>query len=199
MKLLLPNENKDLREQENVRQIMRTQELEKAAKEARLKLADSQADFNTMLAQNRQKWALEEEEHQARIKQRNEELQRLEVQKLNMLVPFNILKEGVYADMSDAESFLSQLRIREENVEDLAERLQDKLDEVGSREQNFKQKELELNIREQGLENQSQSTVTGVKKLNADLADFLAFKNKTEQEIAVIQKIITIQEKHLER
>lgn len=198
MKLLLPNENKDLREQENVRQILRTQELEKAAREARLKLADSQADFNNTLALNRQKWALEEEEHRQRVNERKAEIDALEAKRMNAMIPIDIIKASAEEQLADAEHYAKSVREREEYAEDLAEKLQDKLDEVGQREQDVNQKTRELEIREIGIENQSQSTITGIKKLSADLAEFLAFKTKSETEIAVMQKTIEIQEKHLE-
>jgi hypothetical protein len=194
MRLLTPNENKDLREQENVRQIMRTQELETAAKKARLELANSQADFQSTLALNRQKWAEEEEEHRLRVNQRINEIDTLEVKKLNMLIPFDILKDGVYADMNDAQTFLTNLRKREEYAEDLTEKLQDRLDEVGGREQDLNHKELELKVREEGLENQSQSTMTGTKRLSDELIQFTALKTQQEKEILDRQNSVSLQE-----
>ena len=198
MKLLDPIVNKDLQGQEQARQILRTQELEKAAKEARLKLADSQADFNNTLALNRQKWAEEEEEHRQRVNERKTEIDVLEAKRMNAMIPVDILKASAEEQLADAENYAKSVREREEYAEDLTAKLQDKLDEVGQREQDVTQKAKELEIREIGIENQANSTVAGIKKLNADLQEFIAFKAQSEKEIALMEKIIDIQEKHLE-
>ena len=183
MKLLAPNENKDLREKEATLQILRTQELEKAAKEARLKLADSQADFQSTLALNRQKWAEEEDEHRQRVNERKAEIDALEAKRMNAMIPIDILKSSAEEQLKDAEDYAKSVREREEEAESLTELLQDKLDEVGQREQDVSHKEKELEIREVGIENQIQSTVSGVKKLSQDLAEFLAYKELTEKQL----------------
>lgn len=197
MKLLLPTENKDLREQENVRQILRTQELETAAKEARIKLADSQSDFNNTLALNRQKWALEEEEHLKRVNERKTEIDALEAKRMNAMMPIDILKASAEEQLIDAENYAKSVREREEYAEELTEKLQDRLDEVGQREQDVSRKTKELEIREIGIENQSQSTIAGIKKLSADLADFLALKTQQEKELRERSNSISLQEKEL--
>ena len=180
MQLLKPQENKDLKSAQDLRNIIRTQEILKAEQDARLKLANAEADFNNTLAKNRDKWAKEEETHSTRVREMNTEIENLELQKLNTLVPFNILKEGVYADMSDAEAYLKKLRDREEYNDDLTEKLQDKLDDVGAREQDLKQKTLEVSIREDGLQRQNQNTNIATEKLNNELMAFAAYKKENE-------------------
>ena len=180
MQLLKPQENKDLKSAQDLRNIIRTQEILKAEQDARLKLANAEADFNNTLAKNRDKWAKEEETHSTRVREMNTEIENLELQKLNTLVPFNILKEGVYADMSDAEAYLKKLRDREEYNDDLTEKLQDKLDDVGAREQDLKQKILEVSIREDGLQRQNQNTNIATEKLNNELMAFAAYKKENE-------------------
>ena len=180
MQLLKPQENKDLKSAQDLRNIIRTQEILKAEQDARLKLANAEADFNNTLAKNRDKWAKEEEIHATRVREMNTEIENLELQKLNTLVPFNILKEGVYADMSDAEAYLKKLRDREEYNDDLTEKLQDKLDDVGAREQDLKQKTLEVSIREDGLQRQNQNTNIATEKLNNELMIFAAYKKENE-------------------
>ena len=193
MKLLDPIVNKDLQGQEQARQILRTQELEKAAKEARLKLADSQADFNNTLALNRQKWAEEEEEHRQRVNERKTEIDILEAKRMNAMIPVDILNASAEEKLADAENFAKSVREREEYAEQLTETLQDKLDEVGQREQDVSRKTKELEIREIGIENQINSTNSGVKKLSADLAEFLAFKESKEK--ALNDQFVILQDK----
>ncbi len=105
LKLLTPQQNKDASREQELRQILRNQELEKITKATLLKFNNAQAEFNAMLAENRNKWASEEREHEERVKQRQQELEALG------------------------------------NVETMAELLQDRLDEVGEREQNVLRRE----------------------------------------------------------
>ena len=81
MQLLKPQENKDLKSAQDLRNIIRTQEILKAEQDARLKLANAEADFNNTLAKNRDKWAKEEETHSTRVREMNTEIENLELQK----------------------------------------------------------------------------------------------------------------------
>lgn len=183
MKLLSPTQNKDLKDEQQLLGIIRTQEINKAEQEARQKLANSQADFQLTLARNRQQWATEEEIHIKRVQEMQQELNTLEVQKLNSLIPFDILKEGTDERMRDAETFLTNLRQREEYAEDLAEKLQDKLDETGQKEQDLLKKQKEIEVREIGLENQSHSITTGSLKLSEEISTFVAKREEVEKDI----------------
>ena len=193
MQLLKPQQNKDLKSEQDLRNIIRTQEILKAEQDARLKLANAEADFNNTLAKNREKWALEEEEHYKRAREMDTEIKNLELQKLNMLVPFDILKDGVYSDMKDAENFLISLRNREEYAEDLTEKLQDKLDDVGAREQDLKRKTFEIQIKEEGLKQQATNTIIGTERLNKELSDFAVYKRDTED--LLVQKLKAIDDR----
>lgn len=198
MKLLTPSQNKELKDQETLRAILRIQELQKIEKKARQDLANAQADFNLTLAHNREKWATEEQEHMERVKERKAEIDRLEAQRLNALIPVNILKASAEEQLADAEKYAKSLREKEETNELLAEKLQDKLDEVGEREQSLNHLKLELEIRQTGLENQSRSTILATQKLNEEMAAFGAYRTQAEKEIQAKLNEISIEEKSLE-
>lgn len=194
MKLLTPLQNKDLGDQQKLRSILRTQELEKAESAARRNLANAEADFNTTLAKNRQSWAIEEEEHAKRVLEQKAELTVLEAQKLNALIPFKILKDGTLERLGDAEAYLLQLRQREEDNEILADHLEDKLDKVGAKEQDLLRKEKELEVRADGLERQSASTATATKLLSEQVAEFVSYKTMEEKKINEIKIELAIRE-----
>jgi hypothetical protein len=180
LQLLKPQQNKDLKSEQDLRNIIRTQEILKAEQEARLKLANAEADFNNTLAKNREKWALEEEYHEKRVREQKQEVDHLEAQRLNALIPIDNLKASAEEQLNDAEQYAKKLREKEEYNDDLTEKLQDKLDRVGQKDQDLKQKELELKIREEGIERQSQNTIIGTEKLNNELMAFSAYKEKEE-------------------
>lgn len=180
MKLLTPQANKDLTARDQVRDLMRTQELEKAAAQARKRLADSETDFNTMLANNRSKWAQEELEHTQRLKEMNAEIDALEAKKLNALIPLGILKNGVYDRMQDATVFLSDLRMREERVDELTEMFEEKLDTVGKREQDIMTISTRIESQKEGIALQQQQTVDGIKALNKQLQEFTEYTKATQ-------------------
>lgn len=197
MRLLTPSENKTSKDEQTLRTIIRTQELQKVEQEYRQKLANAEADFNLTLARNRDLWASEEEEHLKRLQEMNQEINLLETKRLNFLIPFNILQDGTLDRMEDAESYLSQLREKEEYNEDLTEKLQDKLDQVNGKEQDLNRKELELNIRETGLENQSNSTVTATKLLNTQIQEFITSRNEVEKDLEERKNAISLLEQSL--
>ena len=122
MKLRSPSQLGDLKEQARVRELLRIQETNKAAMEANKALAKAEADFNATLAKNREIWALEEAEHTKRVKEQQSELERLQRQ-------IGHLNE----------------------IDDLREKLEDKLDAAGKKEQDLTAWELELHIKAEGI------------------------------------------------
>lgn len=166
-----------------MREVLRTQEVNKASQKARLDLANAEAEFQATLARNLILWAEQEEEHQKRVEERKVEINKLEVRKLNMLVPFGILKEGTDDRMKNAEKFLKELVDREENVEILTEKLENRLDEIGQKDQDLRQKERALALKEEGIKRQSESIILGNKRLSKEIADFAKIKDEAEKDI----------------
>lgn len=183
MKLLTPSQNKDLNSQQTVKQVLRIQELEKATTQALQSLAKAEAEFNATLARNRDKWALEEEEHFKRTKERETEIDFLEAKRINALIPIGIIKEATEDRMEEAVKLLSGIRMREQKAEKLIEQLETKLDEVGQREVDVNQKEKTLVLRQEGIELQSHAIVEGSRKLNQATIEFKNLKEKEEKAI----------------
>jgi len=183
MKLLEPTAIKDLKGQESARELLRSQEIQKIADKTRKELANSQADFYNTLAKQKEIWVKEEEEHSQRVKERQQEIQTLEAKKLSLMVPFTVLKEGTEKKVKDAENFLKDLKEKEQRVEELTERLEDKLDKTGEKEQDLKQWEQRLIIKQQGIDQQFKNTADSAKQLTAEIASFTADKQKADQEI----------------
>lgn len=193
MKLLTPSQTKDLKDQQIMRGIIRTQELDKAENEARRNLANAEADFFATLARHREQWALEEEAHHQRVIEQQAELAALEVQKLNALIPFKILKDGTLERLGDAEAYLKQLQDREERNDDLAELLEDKLDATGVKEQDLLKWEQKLVIQQDNVDRQTKATTTAANLLSEQVAEFMAYKISEQKGMA--STLLSLQER----
>ena len=183
MKLLTPQEVKDTKAKELARDILRVKETTDVVLKTRQRLAEAESDFNKTLAKNREKWAEEEESHFKRVKDMESEIDVLEAKKLNALIPLGILKEGTYDKMEDAVNFLTQLRQREKTLDDSVELLENRLDEVGEKEQNLKQLENRLFLREEGIKRQEENIRINNELLTNQLAEFATTKLKAENNI----------------
>lgn len=197
MRLLTPQASSDAKNQEVAREIIRTQEVERVAKDTRIRLAQAEADFSSTLAKQRERWAHDEEEHLLRVKEMEAEIDALEAKKLNALIPLGIIKDGVYDRMDDAVGFLATLRKREIDNDTLTERLEDKLDEVGEREQTVLLREQKAGLREEGVERQRQATVNGSARLIKDMEEFAVKMIKEQKDADEKRDNIILQEQSL--
>lgn len=194
MKLLSPLAQKDKQQEETVRKILRTQETEELAKKANIKLARAEADFNEALARNRSKWALEEEEHAKRILHMSDEVAALENRKKDALVPISMYKEEVDKTMAEAKNIVARAKEKEENVDYLTEKLEEKLTEVGDRENAVAKEEQRQTIAKEGIESQKEQVRSGVKQLSQEMLDFHVCKEKEEANISERKKEVALAE-----
>jgi hypothetical protein len=84
--------------------------------------------------------------------------------------------------LKETQAFSEEVEKQKEDNEQTAEFLQDKLDDVGKREQDLVRSETEFKLRQQGFESQNLATIEGAKRLSQDLADFILSKQQTETE-----------------
>jgi len=183
MKLLTPVQNNDLKAQELTRDVLRTQEMNKATEKARKNLAIAEADFNAALARQKHTWAIEEEKHQNIIKQRSQEVEELEHRKAQAMIPVKLYEDQVRAKEETIDAVLAEAAEEKRAAEELSERLQDKLDEVGEKEQGLIAREKRVASREAGATLQAEQVKQGVKQLNDKQRQFLADKATAEADI----------------
>lgn len=158
--------------QEETGALLRIQEIRKLESDWRLKLGKAEKDFQDTLVKNIKEWEEGEKEHHIILKERKDEIDALEVKKLNMLVPFTFLKERTFSDMKDAQSFLESLRKREEYVEELTENLQDKLDGVGIKDSDLKRQETQILVKEKTLQDREARIISGEEALSRSIINF---------------------------
>ena len=194
MKLLTPTHQNDLRATEATRDILRAKEAREMEQEWRMKLAKAEADFNDTLVKNRKVWEEEQELHNHEMAERKREIDRLEAQKINALIPFGILKKGSDDRMMEAEKFLADLRSRDERIEELTETLEDRLDDVGQREQDLHIAEQKLIIQKENLEIRERNVKEGNEQLISRLSDFYSATKSKESELQAKETAVSLRE-----
>lgn len=198
MKLLSPQPSKNNKEAENIREILRTQDIQKASDKARKNLANAEADFKTSLSRFKEQWALEEETHSKRVSEMTKEVEILEEKKKQALIPIKIYEEEVKVIADEVMKRGSELVLKEEEINTLREKLEDKLDSLGQREQDVALKEQKQALQQSSIESQSLSTVEGIKRLNEQIEAFIANKETREKELKDRETAIILQERTID-
>lgn len=194
MKLLTQQDTRDTKAQEENLVLLRTQELNVAADKARKNLANAEADFKTTLAKNLEIWAKEEETHSNRVKEMSGEISQLEAKRAEALVPVTKLQQ-------EAEELIAQYTLKNKEtetknteLEELREKLENKLDEIGQEKQDFLKARQKLELQQQGLDQQVENTKIGIKKLSAEIANFAAIREQAEKQVKERQTTVSLLE-----
>lgn len=194
MKLLSPVARKDKEQEEITRKILRIQEVEELTKKVNAQLSRAQADFSDVLARNKEKWAIEEEEHFNRIKDMTKEVEALENRKKDALIPIEMYKKEVDKVMGEAQEIIKKAKEKEENADFLTEKLEEKLTELGDREQNIIKEEQRIEIAREGIKTQQESTREGIKRLSEEMVKFHEKQQFDEENIADRKKELALAE-----
>ncbi len=185
MKLLSPFATKEKQQEEITRKILRTQEVNELAQKANARLARAESDFNNVLALNKTKWAFEEEQHENRVKEMTREVEALENRKREALIPISLYKQEADKLLAEAQDIIKQANQKEQQVDYLIEKLENKLTEVADREFTLSNNEKLLEVSKQGIQNQQEATKLGVEALSKEM---LLFHEKQQQEEASLLK-----------
>lgn len=153
MKLLSQKEVQDRKQAEITRDIGRTQEVKEVLETVTKQLEEANAKFNVVMANQRIRWALEEEEHIKKILSLKKELALLESRKQD--VPYEIDEVKSYDKDTEAD--------------EIADLLQDKLDDVSEREQSLDEREQLLFIREKACREERDMIARISKELSINL------------------------------
>lgn len=179
MLLLKPSQNKDRQSEELARKVIRIQEIEDLASKANAKLAQAESDFQSILARNRAKWAIEEEEHAERVKSMLLEINALENRKKQALIPISLYKKEADKIMLEAQELLQKVKEKEENIDFLQEKLEEKLTSVGDRELSIEREEKLQLVAREGIEIQKEQVKSSIKHLSEEM---IMFHEKQQEE-----------------
>lgn len=197
MKLLSPVARKDKEQEEITRKILRIQEVEELTKKVNAQLSRAQADFSDVLARNKEKWAIEEEEHLNRVKDMQKEVEALENRKKQALIPIQMYKKEADKMLEEAQEILKKAQEKEENADFLTEKLEEKLTELGDREKNIIKEEQRIEIAKEGIKTQQEATRDGIKRLSEEMVKFHEKQEADEANINERKKEVALAEINL--
>lgn len=197
MKLLSPVARKDKEQEEITRKILRIQEVEDMTKKVNAQLSRAQADFSDVLARNKEKWAIEEEEHLNRVKDMQKEVEALENRKKQALIPIQMYKKEADKMLEEAQEILKKAQEKEENADFLTEKLEEKLTELGDREKNIIKEEQRIEIAKEGIKTQQEATRDGIKRLSEEMVKFHEKQESDQANIDERKKEVALAEINL--
>lgn len=174
MRLLTPPQGKSRREIELAEQAVRAQELDELVQTKKKELNDIDLTFERSLSEKGKANYEEEEEHKARIRILEQDVQNLERRRERALLPL----ESKEKELQDKESALlkreREVTTKESEAEYTAQSLQDKLDTVSEREEDaleysvtLTSREANIRLREEEIEKR-EASLTSILKQSMD-------------------------------
>ena len=165
MKLFTSEEIKSSKATELARDVMRTSDIKKALDKARTELNNVNAQFEVALANQRVKWISEEEIALGKIKVLEDELKVLERRKQQALIPIDLYQQRVDNINKEANDKLKSATDKQFYVDELSEKLEEKLDEVSEKDQSLQKREENLFVKEKAVQMQEE----GNKKMSQEI------------------------------
>lgn len=165
MKLFTSEEIKSSKATELARDVMRTSDIKKALDKARTELNNVNAQFEVALANQRVKWISEEEVALGKIRDLETELKVLERRKQQALIPIDLYQQRVDNINKEANDKLKSATDKQFYVDELSEKLEEKLDEVSEKDQSLQKREENLFVKEKAVQMQEE----GNKKMSQEI------------------------------
>ena len=165
LKLYTAEEIKSSKATELARDVMRTSDIKKALDKARTELNNANAQFEVALANQRVKWISEEEVALGKIRDLETELKVLERRKQQALIPIDLYQQRVDNINKEANDKLKSATDKQIYVDELSEKLEEKLDEVSEKDQSLQKREENLFVKEKAVQMQEE----GNKKMSQEI------------------------------
>ena len=165
LKLYTAEEIKSSKATELARDVMRTSDIKKALDKARTELNNVNAQFEVALANQRVKWISEEEVALGKIRDLETELKVLERRKQQALIPIDLYRQRVDNITKEANDKLKSATDKQIYVDELSEKLEEKLDEVSEKDQSLQKREENLFVKEKAVQMQEE----GNKKMSQEI------------------------------
>lgn len=173
MKILTATEIKTASESEKTKDIVRLETTRKALSDAQKKLDEAEAKFDVALANQRIRWATEEEEAVKKLGLLLVEINALELRREQAIIPIDDEKKKAHDLFIQAETVLADARgtateadKRQQHNQELSDILQTRLDGLSEREVKLDYREKNLAIREESAIAEREQ----IKKLSQELS-----------------------------
>lgn len=205
MKLLQPKQQQQNKEKEDAIKRIRTAEVQREY-EDKLKLLNIlTVDFEKALEAQKDTYAKEKEAHLSWRQATEEEVKELEARRIASLLPIQEREEKIHTGEKEFIEGMALLEQKNDETENLRERLYKRLAEVGERETQASQIEKTLASRQAGVDAQAASVRSQASSLSKaleqfarDTSDTNAQLNKKRTEIDAISDGISMREARLE-
>lgn len=194
MKVLDPKQIKQGKELENQRDASRTEDTRKALSSVQSKLDDAEARFDVALKNQRVRWESEEKEATDKIFSLQTEVRSLEIERKSLLIPIDAEADRAHNLLKEAEKALSDAEKTKSDNEAVSELLQEKLDDVSSRELDAKDEETRLDTRDKLVKDHELKVSALSKDLSAKWEEFFAQKSISEAESKKKQREFELRE-----
>jgi len=194
LKLLTPSEIAATKASELARDIRRTNDIKEALDKARVELNNVNSEFELSLARQRVAWITEEENYLNKIKDLQVEIKSLEDSRKQLLIPIDIERKRVDNINIEAQALMAQAIEKQKYADDLSEKLQDHLDEVGEKEEALKQREEFLLSKEQVFEERSASLQKTSEEVSKQMQTFLSEMNVKEKDFNTKKRELDLKE-----
>lgn len=197
MKLLTPSEIKEAKERETARDVSRYHEVKSELKKTESALAKAGADFSALLASQQKAWALEEQAHREDVRAREKEIEELEQRRSRLLVPIDLERHIAENELKEAHETLTRTKEKEEQVDQLHELFETRLDELEEREHLVAVREWKANDRDKVLHTRNTVTEEASRTLTKKLEDFINFERESRERLLAREREVQLLEVNL--
>lgn len=184
MRLLKPQEGQNRKQSENATLELRAQQLDQVIKDKRKEINDLDIQLVNSLSEIGTKNYEEEQQWKSKIRVLTQEVEALESRRKSALLPLEEREKKV----QDRESVLlkreENLAIKESDVEQIRELLEDKLDTVSEREEEATKYSITLNNREFAIQLQEKQISERMNALTDTLKESYGEIQKAKTQIA---------------
>lgn len=194
MLLLTPTEAQRRTRNDDALKAVRSRELADEVNKRRSELNQTESDFQKLLASQRARWALEEQDHMRHVMQNDADAKAIEKWKQETLVHIESLRK-------EAENELEDVRLREKKADEkekysdsLALTLETRLDEVSEMQHQSSELKKSLERREKGVKMQEKLTSQRASEQAVAARIFLEKSAEREQNALIKAQDLDIRE-----
>ncbi len=197
MQLLSPQQIQTKANSEEALRISRIKSLREVEESLRISTAKAEADFQRMLADKRKEWEVEWETHQKEVKEMGLETERLTRERSDAMIPVGFLKQEAEKVLEEKKVELEKVKEQELENERTKILLEERLSEVGEREDKLKENEKKNIFRGQHLDKRSKTVQEAETNLALAIKSFNEDSDRKRKELQAKETELILKESSL--
>ena len=198
IKLFSPAENDSKKQSETARDVARIEILRGEIVKAQKELGEVKSKFDVTMAEQRQFWAKEEQEHLIKINSLTKEVLVLEERQKTALFPIAPIERKAYDNLEKSKQTLLESKLQKEKNDELEELLQDKIDSLSERETELDKREKKIQVSETSLDYQRIQVGALTNDLSRKWSEFYNTSTEKDREFGEHNRSIEIHRKDLD-